>query len=109
KTALLFARKRGAVFFSGGRIAHAGAFRAHRDKDRIKMRRVVVTGMGIISPLGQGLDHNWQAITAGASGIGKIAAFDASDIPSRIAGEVPAAEAPGGFDVNKYIEPKEQK
>lgn len=82
------------------------------------MRRVVVTGMGIISPLGQGLDHNWQAITGSKSGIAKIASFDASDIPSQIAGEVPLAgnaaphhmgDAAGAFDVNKYIEPKEQK
>ena len=73
------------------------------------MRRVVVTGMGIISPLGQGLDHNWQAITNGTSGIAKIAGFDASDIPSQIAGEVPLGDAAGAFDVNKYIEHKEQK
>lgn len=74
------------------------------------MRRVVVTGMGIISPLGQGLEHNWQAITAGKSGIRKIRTFDASDIPSQVAGEVPTEEgAPGALDINKYIEPKEQK
>lgn len=73
------------------------------------MRRVVVTGMGIISPLGQGLDHNWQALTGSKSGIARIASFDASDIPSQIAGEVPLGDAPGAFDVNKYIEPKEQK
>ena len=74
------------------------------------MRRVVVTGMGIISPLGQGLAHNWQAITAGKSGIRNIRGFDASDIPSQVAGEVPVWEgAEAVFDVNKYIEPKEQK
>jgi len=74
------------------------------------MRRVVVTGMGIVSPLGLGLDHNWQAITAGKSGIRKIRGFDASDISSQIAGEVPVWEgAEAAFDVNKYIEPKEQK
>ncbi|HYD17601.1 MAG TPA: beta-ketoacyl-ACP synthase II [Patescibacteria group bacterium] len=77
------------------------------------MRRVVVTGMGILSPLGSGLDHNWQAITAGKSGLRKIKGFDASDLPSQVAGEVPlAAEgdtSPGLFDVNKYIEHKEQK
>ena len=74
------------------------------------MRRVVITGMGIVSPLGQGLDHNWQAITAGKSGIDRIKGFDASDIPSQIAGEVPLdMSVAGGFDVNKYIEHKEQK
>ncbi len=69
------------------------------------MRRVVVTGIGIISPLGSGLAHNWAALTAGKSGLGKITHFDASDIPSQVAGEVKAAD----FDVNAYIEPKEQK
>lgn len=77
------------------------------------MRRVVVTGMGIISPLGTGLDLNWSAITAGKSGLRKIRSFDASDIPSQVAGEVPVKtdteDGPGFFDVNKYIEPKEQK
>ncbi len=73
------------------------------------MRRVVITGMGIVSPLGQGLDHNWNAITAGKSGLGNIKNFDASDIPSQVAGEVPKGEGLGEFDVNKYIEHKEQK
>ncbi len=78
------------------------------------MRRVVITGMGIVSPLGQGLEHNWQAITEGKSGLRAIRNFDASDLPSRIAGEVPrVAEGqsalPGEFDVNNYIEHKEQK
>ena len=77
------------------------------------MRRVVVTGMGILSPLGSGLDHNWAAITAGKSGLRKIKSFDASDLPSQVAGEVPlaveGATGDGLFDVNKYIEHKEQK
>lgn len=77
------------------------------------MRRVVVTGMGILSPLGMGLDHNWQAMTASKSGLRKIQGFDASDISSQIAGEVPLAtdtdKSPHLFDINKYIEHKEQK
>ncbi|MBI1216138.1 MAG: beta-ketoacyl-ACP synthase II [Alphaproteobacteria bacterium] len=77
------------------------------------MRRVVITGMGIVSPLGLGLDHNWAAITAGKSGLGAIKGFDASDLPSRVAGEVPLAiegeDVPGALDINKYIEHKEQK
>ena len=75
------------------------------------MRRVVVTGIGIVSPLGLGADHNWAAITAGKSGVRKIRTFDASDLPSQIAGEVPLAgetEA-GALDINAYIDPKEQK
>ncbi len=77
------------------------------------MRRVVVTGMGIVSPLGCGLDYNWKAITDGKSGIRKIKGFDASEISSQIAGEVPLVSEddnhPAAFDVNKYIVPKEQK
>lgn len=76
------------------------------------MRRVVVTGMGIVSPLGAGLEYNWQALSEGKSGIRQIQSFDASELPSRVAGEVPKASEGEGthlLDINKYIEPKEQK
>lgn len=77
------------------------------------MRRVVITGMGMVSPLGMGVDHNWASITAGKSGIRKIQNFDASDISSQIAGEVPRtnSEAPtdGAFNPDLYVEPKEQR
>ena len=77
------------------------------------MRRVVITGMGMVSPLGVGVDHNWAAITAGKSGIRKIQNFDASDISSQIAGEVPrvsdANPIPGAFDPDAFVEPKEQR
>ncbi len=77
------------------------------------MRRVVVTGMGIVSPLGMGLDHNWSSITAGKSGIKKIESFDVSDIPSKIAGIVPRTEdenpTNGDFNAALYVEPKEQR
>lgn len=58
------------------------------------MRRVVVTGMGIVSPLGVGVDFNWSAITAGKNGLKKIPYFDASDLTSQIGGIVPHAECP---------------
>lgn len=77
------------------------------------MRRVVVTGLGIVSPLGIGLQHNWDALTQGKSGIQKIDHFDASDISSQIAGVVPRTEeqnaTDGSFNVNDFVEPKEQK
>ena len=66
-------------------------------------RRVAVTGMGILSPLGIGLDENWQAVCAGRSGIGPITRFDASAFPTRIAGEVK------GFDPSRWIGAKEIK
>ncbi|HEX9674674.1 MAG TPA: beta-ketoacyl-ACP synthase II [Anaerolineales bacterium] len=52
-------------------------------------RRVVITGMGVVTPLGSGLEKFWQALLAGKSGIRKITQFDASDLPCRIAGEIP--------------------
>jgi 3-oxoacyl-[acyl-carrier-protein] synthase II len=51
-------------------------------------RRVVVTGLGAVSPLGTGIDKNWQALCSGKSGIGRIAKFDPSPFSSQIAGEV---------------------
>lgn len=67
------------------------------------MRRVVVTGLGVVSPLGTGTEKNWAAITSGQSGIGKITRFDASELPTQIAGEVK------DFDAEKFIEKKEIK
>jgi len=51
-------------------------------------RRVVVTGLGLVTPLGIGVEKNWSALVAGRSGVGPITRFPASDFPSRIAGEV---------------------
>ncbi len=77
------------------------------------MRRVVVTGMGMVSPLGYGVEHNWSEITNGKSGIRKIEHFDVSDITSRIAGIIPKTtdENPknGEFNANLYLHPKEQR
>ncbi len=59
-----------------------------RSRDDMK-RRVVVTGLGMVTPLGTGVDKNWDAICAGRSGIRKITKFDVSRFPCKIAGEVP--------------------
>lgn len=67
------------------------------------MRRVVVTGLGCVSPVGTGTQKAWQSITAGKSGISTITRFDATDFPIRIAGEVK------DFDPSPYIEKKELK
>ena len=66
-------------------------------------RRVVVTGVGLVSPVGIGTEDTWQAVRGGKSGIGPITAFDASQFACRIAGEVK------DFDPHKYIEKKEVK
>jgi 3-oxoacyl-[acyl-carrier-protein] synthase II len=66
-------------------------------------RRVVVTGIGLVTPLGNDAARNWQALLAGRSGIAPIARFDAANLPVRIAGEV------RDFDPAAYIEKKEIK
>ena len=73
------------------------------------MRRVVVTGLGMVTPLGSGVGHNWSEITAGKSGISKIENFDVSDISCRIAGQVPGADQPGGLNLDDWIDPREQR
>ena len=73
------------------------------------MRRVVVTGMGMVTPLGVGVDHNWSQILAGKSGIGRIAGFDVDDIACQIAGQVPGPDEEGGLNLDDYIEPREQR
>lgn len=66
-------------------------------------RRVVITGLGIVSPVGQTLDENWSNIVNGVSGIGKIQAFDPSGYPCQIAGEVL------DFDPSTHFSPKEAR
>src|SRR3546814_4286169 len=60
------------------------------------MRRVVITGLGMVTPLGIGVEANWRRLINGESGIGAIGTFDVSDLPSRIAGQVPRGEAGSG-------------
>jgi 3-oxoacyl-[acyl-carrier-protein] synthase II len=66
-------------------------------------RRVVVTGLGVVSPLGVGVEENWQALLSGKSGIGKITRFDVSDLPVKIAGEA------RDFNPEDFIDKKEIK
>lgn len=74
------------------------------------MRRVVVTGLGIVSPLGVGVDHVWGRLVAGESGIVAIDKFDTSDLPSKIAGQLPPGpKAEGKWTVDEWVEPKDQR
>ena len=75
------------------------------------MRRVVVTGLGLTTPLGNGVDINWKRLTSGVVGINKIENFDVSDLPCKIAGQVPSIsnDPDGGLDIDKWIEPREYK
>ncbi|MGK9231732.1 beta-ketoacyl-ACP synthase II [Inquilinus limosus] len=73
------------------------------------MRRVVITGMGMVTPLGAGVKTNWDRLIAGQSGIEAITTFDVSDLPARIAGLVPRGTGPGDFDVDSAVPPKDQR
>jgi 3-oxoacyl-[acyl-carrier-protein] synthase II len=81
------------------------------------MRRVVVTGLGLVTPLGTGVEHSWKGIVEGRSGIRQITAFDTEGFGCTIAGEVPSVDgrgggapgAPGSFDPDAIMTPKERK
>tara|TARA_R110002051_G_scaffold19826_1_gene55051 strand:+ start:23 stop:1303 length:1281 start_codon:yes stop_codon:yes gene_type:complete len=81
------------------------------------MRRVVVTGLGLLTPLGAGVDHNWQGIRDGRSGIGPITNFDVEGWGCTIAGEIPSVDGRGGgapgqpgvFDHEQIMSPKDRK
>ena len=81
------------------------------------MRRVVVTGLGLVTPLGWGVDHTWKGIVEGRSGIGPITSFDTEGYGCTIAGEVPSVDGrgqggpdvPGSFDPDKVMSPKDRK
>jgi 3-oxoacyl-[acyl-carrier-protein] synthase II len=73
------------------------------------MRRVVVTGMGIVSPLGVGIEHNWRQLLAGQSGLGHITKFDTTDAPCKVAGEVKRGDAAPLFNPDLSVMPKDQR
>ncbi|NBR02698.1 MAG: beta-ketoacyl-[acyl-carrier-protein] synthase II [Alphaproteobacteria bacterium] len=73
------------------------------------MRRVVVTGLGMVTPLGVGVDLNWSRILAGKSGISRISNFEVSDITCQIAGQVPGPDEDGGLNLDDFIDPREQR
>ena len=81
------------------------------------MRRVVVTGLGLLTPLGWGVEHTWKGIVEGRSGIGPITAFDTEGYGCTIAGEIPSVDGRGGgvagepgvFDHEKIMSPKDRK
>jgi 3-oxoacyl-[acyl-carrier-protein] synthase II len=74
------------------------------------MRRVVVTGLGMVTPLGCGVDITWKRLLAGESGARKVDTFDVSDLPARIACMIPRGDgANGTYNPNDWMEPKEQR
>ena len=74
------------------------------------MRRVVVTGMGIVCPLGLGVEHVWRRLVNAESGITAIQAFDTKDLPCKVAGQVPqGTKTDGKLDIGEWIPIKDQK
>jgi 3-oxoacyl-[acyl-carrier-protein] synthase II len=74
------------------------------------MRRVVVTGIGLVTPLACGIEPTWQRLIAGQSAIKRIEDFDVSDLPCKIAGQIPRGNGSDGtFNPDDWMEPKEQR
>ena len=74
------------------------------------MRRVVVTGVGLITPLGCGVETTWSRLIAGKSGAGPITRFKVDDLSCRIACDVPRGDgADGSFNPDQWVDPKEQR
>ena len=73
-------------------------------------RRIVVTGLGVVSPLGCGVEHNWTRLTAGENGFGRIQGFEIDDLPCQIAAQIPRGDGTDGtFNPDHWMEPKEQR
>jgi 3-oxoacyl-[acyl-carrier-protein] synthase II len=70
-------------------------------------RRVVVTGLGLVTPLGSGVETVWQRLLAGRSGLRRIEHFDVSDLPSKVGGVVPKGAGEGEFAATDYLEARE--
>jgi len=74
------------------------------------MRRVVITGMGLVTPLGVGIEHVWRRLTEGESGISRVESFDVSDLTVHIAGQLPRGDgADGTYNADRWMAPKEQR
>ncbi|MBT4739038.1 MAG: beta-ketoacyl-ACP synthase II [Rhodospirillaceae bacterium] len=74
------------------------------------MTRVVITGLGLLTPLGRGVEGNWQSLIDSKSGIRSLRGFEVDDLPCRVGGQVPQEEDhPYRFDVDSLVSPKERK
>jgi 3-oxoacyl-[acyl-carrier-protein] synthase II len=73
------------------------------------MNRVVVTGLGMVTPLASGVEPTWRRLLAGESGAARVQGFEVSDIACQIAAQVPRGDAPDAFDPDEWMEPKEQR
>jgi len=74
------------------------------------MRRVVITGLGMVTPLGCGVEPTWRRLLEGQSGARKIESFDVSDLPAKIGCSIPRGDrADGAYNPDQWMEPKEQR
>jgi 3-oxoacyl-[acyl-carrier-protein] synthase II len=74
------------------------------------MKRVVVTGMGMVTPLACGVEETWKRLVQGQSGIGKVDKFDVSDLPCKIAGQIKHGDGTNGtFKADQWMSPQEQR
>ena len=73
------------------------------------MKKVVITGMGIVSPVGTGIEYAWKNVLTGKSGVKKIDSFDVADLASQIAGVPQVGTEPGMFNPDTVVEPREQR
>ena len=73
------------------------------------MRRVVITGIGAVTPVGVGAEHAWSSVISGKSGARRVTEFDVSDIPCQIGCFIPRGSGPGEYNPDDWMEPKEQR
>jgi 3-oxoacyl-[acyl-carrier-protein] synthase II len=83
--------------------------KAARPEPIITQRRVVVTGLGMVTPLANGVAPTWSKLINGASGINTIESFDVSDLPAKIAGQIPLGDGPGLFNADAYASAKDRR
>jgi 3-oxoacyl-[acyl-carrier-protein] synthase II len=74
-----------------------------------QLRRVVVTGLGMVSPIACGVEATWRRLLASESGVARVENFDVSDLPCKVAAQVPRGGAPDAFNPDDWMEPKEQR
>ena len=73
------------------------------------MRRVVVTGLGLVTPLGVGIDFVWDNLIKGKSGISQINSFDTEDLPVKIAAQIPRGDAIGHYNPDNWLDSNYRK
>src|SRR5215469_16720823 len=104
------------MWAGGGRIRarigiwRAGPGKSEERKERTEMRRVVITGLGMVTPLACGVAETWSRLLQGESGARKIEKFEVADLPSRIACQLPRGDGTNGtYNPDQWMEPKEQR